>query len=373
MTKKAIVVITLILALGLKPATPASGQDLKALVKDYYATPSVTGNEQLLAMKVKESLPRRLAVEIDNLGSIYARAGEGKEELCVLASLDEFGWVISGVMPDGYLRLDRPTAPPHALYDSFLLGHAVMISTKTGIQNGIIAQPAMHLLTRERRDELAKNFSLDLVFLDIGARSEEEVKARGIEYLDPVTFRRDLAVLANEQWAGPSLGQKAVCAALAAAARETGDAESPVPAGFVWMAQTRMMSRGTGPRTSMGAARAKNTVQASLILLLDVVSADRGENSPLAGHGPVLLKNKDAPSRLGGMIEAAAQEKGISLQNQDAGESPLTTPFFREGKDVVTLALPVKFSQTPSEIINLKDVQALVDIVVGVVKKGSRP
>jgi putative aminopeptidase FrvX len=348
----------------------AADLDLKTLVKEVFEIPAVTGNEEMLAAKIRQTLPKSLFIETDNLGSVYARAGKKDGGIAVLAPLDEFGWFVSGITTDGYLRLDRAAIPPYSLYDSFLLGHAVVISTKAGFQNGVIAQPAMHLLTRERRDELQKNFSLDFVFVDIGARAEEEVTARGIEYLDPVTFRPDLVMLANDQLAGPSLGQKAVCAALAVAAGEVGGAENPGPAHFAWMAQSRFVARGAGVRASLGAARAQNKLQPKTVLLLDILAADTGEKSPLVGNGPVLWQVKDVPSRLGEALASAAREKGIALQDQAGGESPLLTPFQAEGIDMVGLALPVKFSQTPSEVVSLKDIQALVDLVAAVITKG---
>jgi endoglucanase len=367
--KKALVFVSL-LCWVMAGSGISAGPDLKTLVKDVFSIPAVTGNEELLAAKIRDILPESLAIETDNLGSVYARAGEGDMGIAVLAALDEFGWFVSSVTADGYLRLDRAVAPPHSLFDSFLMGHAVVISTKSGLQNGVIAQPAMHLLTRERREELLKSFPLDLVYLDIGAHSEEEVKARGVEYLDPVTFRPDLARLASDQWAGPSLGQKAVCAALTAAAAEAGGAKTRAPAQFVWMAQTRFPARARDGRSALGAARAQNRLQPKTVLLLDVLATDKGEKSPVLGKGPVLWQAKDAPSKLREAIEAAARETGITLQHQTGGESLLMAPFMVEGNDAVALALPVKFSQTPSEVISMGDVQALADLVVSVIKKG---
>lgn len=212
----------------------AAEPDLMAHIRTLNAIPAVTGSEDRLAAKIREMLSGRLNVETDNLGSIYVRSGKGEPGQAVLAPLDEFGWFVSGVTADGYLRLDRAAAPPHALVDSFLMGHAVVISTRSGLQNGVVAQPSMHLLTRERRDELQKGISLDLVYIDVGARSEEEVKGKGIEYLDAVSFRPDLVTLANDRLAGPGLGHKAICAALAAAAEKTAAARA-IPAAYFVM------------------------------------------------------------------------------------------------------------------------------------------
>jgi putative aminopeptidase FrvX len=274
------------------------------------------------------------------------------------------------VTADGYLRLDRAAAPPHALVDSFLMGHAVVISTRSGLQNGVVAQPSMHLLTRERRDELQKGISLDLVYIDVGARSEEEVKGKGIEYLDAVSFRPDLVTLANDRLAGPGLGHKAICAALAAAAEKTAAARAIPAAYFVWMAQSRFNVRGGGAPTSLGAARAQMRLRPKTVLLLEILAADRGEGTPSVGKGPVVWQPQEKLPRLKAALEKLAGERGIALQHQSGAASPLMTPFLAPENDVLILALPVKFNQTPSEVISLKDVQSLVELVASLGQKG---
>jgi putative aminopeptidase FrvX len=356
----------LLIFFGQVEAAPA---DLKSLIKDISAIPSVTGNEELLAAKISSFLPKNAASEKDNLGSLFARFGAAEPGLAVVAALDEFGYVVSGFSDDGYLRLDRASQVPHSLFDSYLLGHPVVISTKTGLQNGVVAQPSMHLLTRERRDQISNSFSLDLVFVDVGARSEEEARAKGIEILDPVTFQPGLAALANDRWAGPSLGQKALCAALTGAAIDLGPARLSQGAAFVWMAQTRVSARGGG-RAALGAVRARNKIRPRLAIVLDAVPAERSEKSPLIGKGPVLVQVKEGSSRLKDALEAAARARNISLQYQVGGESPLLNSFLSEGVDALALALPVKFSQTPSEVVDLKDCQAISEIVVAVIHSG---
>jgi len=348
----------------------AAEADLKAHIRTLSAIPAVTGSEDRMAVKIREMLSGRLNVETDNLGSIYARSGKGEPGLSVLAPLDEFGWFVSGVTADGYLRLDRAAAPPHALFDSFLMGHAVVISTRSGLQNGVVAQPAMHLLTRERRDELQKGISLDLVYVDVGARSEEEVKDKGIEHLDAVSFRPDLVTLANDLLSGPGLGHKAICAALAMAAEKTAAARTTPAAYFIWMAQSRFNLRGGGARVSLGATRAQMRLKPKTVLLLEILAADRGDGTPSVGKGPVVWEPQEKLSRLRAALEKMAGERGIALQHQTGGESPLLRPFLATESDALILALPVKFNQTPSEVVSLRDVQSLVELVADLGQKG---
>jgi endoglucanase len=356
----------LILPAVLALAAAAVSADVRGLVKDLFPLPAVTGNEMILAAKIAALLPRTLTVETEGLGSLTAGSGSGGP--AVLAALDEFGYVVSGFTADGYLTLDRAVAPPIPIADSFLLGHPVVIGTKTGPVIGIVSQPAMHLLTRERRDQLAKDLTLDLIFVDVGVRSEAEARAKGVEILDPVTFRQDLVSLAGDRLAGPSIGQKSTCAALLAVALDSAKDKTPRPAQFVWMAQSRFPARGV--RASLGALRAKTKLAPKTAIILDVIAADRGEKSPVFGKGIVVIQAKDAPSKLRQAIDDVAQERKIPLQYRSGMESPLLAPFLADGCDAVVLALPARYAGTPAEIIDLKDVQALADLVAAVLKTG---
>jgi len=347
---------------------PAQGKDAAAVLREIFPIPAMTGNEELLAEKIKGLLPQGLTFDRDNLGSLYVKIGPGAPALAVLAPMDEFGYVVSGITAEGYLTVDRPAPLPVPIYDSFLLGHPVILSTRKGLRHGIVVQPSMHVLTKERREQLSNSLTLDMIFIDVGARSEAEVRAKGFEILDPVTPWPDLLALANGRLAGPGLGRKAACAALAAAASDLA-LEKPTAEGMlVWMAQTRLAARGA--RAPLGAVRARNKISPKAVVLLDALAADRGEKGPVLGGGPILVTAKEGPSAVKEAVEASAREKGLALQSFVGLESSALAAFAAAGTDAVVLALPVKFAGTPSEVIEAKDVQAVADLVAAVVKSG---
>ncbi|OGD21623.1 MAG: hypothetical protein A2W03_16915 [Candidatus Aminicenantes bacterium RBG_16_63_16] len=337
--------------------------DIRKLTKDLLAVPSTTGTEDRLAAKIRGLLPGWPAVEEDGLGSIAVRLRGPAGPTLVLAALDGYGHLVSGITPDGYLTLDRPVAPPHARYDAYLLGQPVHVWTARGVVQGVVSQPAMHLLTPERRKTLVENFSLESAFVDIGVRSEKEARAKGIEILDTVTFPPVLTELASDQWAGPALGLKAAAAALVSVAATMAGQSAAEETLIAWAAQTKFTSRGRGARPALGAARAKAKWLPRRTVIIDLVAADRGVGSPVPGKGPVLIRAGDEPSALRQALEGAAAEAGIPLQFLAAADSPLVQPFAGPSAEVLTVALPVRFLNTPSEVIDLKDLEALRDLI----------
>ena len=345
----------------------AAASDVRGPLKSVAIVPAVTANELDLTATIATLLPEVIVTEVDGLGALYGRIGRGAPSLAIVAGVDEFGYVVSAITGDGYLRLDRGVPPPLALSDTFLLGRSVVVRTATGSLAGVISQPALHLMTAESRERFGKPLTLDEIYVDIGARSADEVKARGIQILDPVTWTPDISELAKDRRAGPGLGRRAACAALVAAAQDLGTIGS-ASLELAWMAQSRMIARAA--KSSLGAMRARGRLASKSVIVLDFVPAGQDAGGPRLGGGPVVVKAQAGESRLAAALERAAASLATGIQRQAVADSPLLTPFLDSGGEAVILAVPVRYAGTPSEIVDLKDVQATADLIVELVKKG---
>ncbi len=345
----------------------AAATDVRGPLKAVALVPAVTANEQDLTATIATLLPEVITTEVDNLGALYGRIGRGAPVLAVVSGVDEFGYVVSAITDDGYLRLDRGVPPPLALSDTFLLGRSVVIRTGSGTVAGVVSQPALHLMTPENRDRFAKPLTLDQIYVDIGARSAQEVKDRDIRILDPVTWTPTLSELAKGRWSGPGLGRRAACAALVAAAQDLGRIGS-ASVELGWLAQSRVFVRGA--KSSLGALRARSRLTSKSVIVLDFVPAGAAAGSPRLGGGPVVVRAQAGESRLAAALERVAASLGLAVQQQTIADPPLLLPFLGSGGEAVILAVPVRYAGTPSEIVDLKDVQAAADLVAELVKKG---
>ncbi len=346
---------------------PAAASDVRGPLKSIAVIPAVTANEQDLTAAIATLLPEVIVTEVDGLGALYGRIGRGAPALAIVTGADEFGYVVSAITEDGYLRLDRGVPPPLALSDTFLLGRSVVIGTASGIVAGVVSQPALHLMTAESRDRFTKPLALDEIYVDIGARSADEVKSRGIRILDPVTWTPDVSELAKDRRVGPGLGRRAACAALVAAAQALGTLAS-ASVELAWMAQSRMFVRGA--KSSLGAMRARSRLASKSVVVVDFVPSGQAAGSPRLGAGPVIIRAQAGESRLASALERAAASLGLSVQSQTITDSALLAPFLGAGGEAVILAVPVRYAGTPSEVVDLKDVQAASDLLVELVKKG---
>jgi putative aminopeptidase FrvX len=363
--------ISLALAAGLCLAGAGRAADLKTMVKELFAVPSTTGHEEMLAARVRSLLPQGMRAETAGLGSVAVRLAGGPGPTLILAGLDGYGHMVSGITPEGYLTLDRPVPAPNARFDAFLLGQPVVISTARGPVQGVVAQPAMHLLTPERRKALVEGFTLEAAYVDIGVRSDREARAKGIELLDPVTYPAVLTELAGNKWAGPGLGQKAVAAVLVAAAGALSGRTGGEETVLVWAAQTKFLARGRGARPPVGAVQAGAMWRPRRAIVVDVMAAGKDGGFPVLGKGPAIVQAAaEGPQGLPRTFEERAAAAGIPCQSGAGPGSPLQIPFAGLADNCLTLALPVEFLGTPSEVVALEDIEALRDLLVRFLQAG---
>jgi putative aminopeptidase FrvX len=349
------IVIPLLLFIFIGFSYPAE-ISFETLLEEIFFVPSPSGYEHWMVKKIQQHLPQGLATEKDNLGSLYLTTGKGVQQLVLLAGMDEVGYIVSGMNEEGYILLDRVVPAPHQIYDSFLIGHPLLIWTEKGAVSGVMAIPSVHILSRERRQQLQR-FSLDQAFLDIGARSKGDVTKKGVRMLDAVTPVPELTRLAGDKISGTSLGHKTCSALLLHLAGKTEATKLTYTITYVWMAQTHFFARGSRPRPAMGALRVKKNLDPANVLIVGLIPVERANQSEISlGKGPVLAYPEENSSELRETIEEIAKQNGISLQLFPGFKSSLMSPFLSEETDVLTLGLPVKFSSTPAEVLDFKDI-----------------
>jgi putative aminopeptidase len=154
----------------------------------------------------------------DRAGNARLTIGNGTPKRLVVCPVDEPGYVVGGIRPDGYLTLRRVSGRVSALFDQQLEGHRVTIQGARRPVPGVVAVRSIHL-TRGRKltDE---PFTVDDAYVDVGAASHEEASALGIAVLAPVTVTKRPHSYGKALLAAPVAGRRTACAALLVAVRQ---------------------------------------------------------------------------------------------------------------------------------------------------------
>ncbi len=145
---------------------------------------SPTGFEDEIRKYLLARLKKSCDVETDVMGNVIARVkGTGKEprpRLLLAAHIDEIGFMVSHVTPEGFLRV----APLGGQNNRILLGQRVVILGKQGHVKGVIGEKPVHLLSDE---DLKRPVKDEDILVDVGATSKEQALDL-VSIGDAVTF-----------------------------------------------------------------------------------------------------------------------------------------------------------------------------------------
>jgi putative aminopeptidase FrvX len=187
------------------------------------AMTAVTGYEQAMADTLLTLLP---GASRDRAGNVVLALGSGAPKRLAACPLDETGYVVGRVRPDGYLTLRRSPISARKLgplFDQALEGQRVTIFGSRGPVPGVVAVRSVHL-TRGRGTGPDEPFTVDDAIVDVGAAMDREALGLGIGVLSPVALAKRPQRYGAGAVAAPVAGRRAACAALLAAALRAGGA-----------------------------------------------------------------------------------------------------------------------------------------------------
>src|SRR5947209_10976295 len=209
----------LILVLSASPTVRLSAQgDVDRLALRFASMTAVTGLEQAMVDSLRALFPGSTR---DPVGNVTLTLGQGSPKRLFTCPLDEVGYVVGNILPDGFLLLRRVggagrTASP--LFDQQLEGHRVTVFGARGAVPGVVAVKSTHL-TRGRSAPGTPDpvFTVDNAYVDVGATSAAEAQGLGIAVLAPVSLAKRPQLYGERLLAAPAVGRRAACAALAVA------------------------------------------------------------------------------------------------------------------------------------------------------------
>jgi putative aminopeptidase FrvX len=194
-------------------ATPALAQEeASSAVASWINVDLATGYETRGAPAVAAGLP---GWEVDRWGNVVRTVGSGAPHRVLACGLDAPAYAASQITEDGYLRVHRiGWGSDHPLWDQQHEAKPVRILTRQGPVVGVVARTNGHFAWQHRGTTTVT--TEDELWIDVGAESAEEVRAAGIELLDPIVRQLPPWVLEGGQVAGPAAGRRAGCAVAAA-------------------------------------------------------------------------------------------------------------------------------------------------------------
>jgi putative aminopeptidase len=345
---------------------------LASLVDTY----GVSNHEGPVRDAVKNLLPKWAKPETDDAGNLILRVGTASANskapgILVVAHMDEIGFEVKSISKDG--RLEAACCGGGEF--SFFAGHPALVHTSSGDRSAIIEMPIGWDEAKFEWPRGGRGVAAPVVRIDVGARSPEEVEKLGIKIGDSITVVKAYRPLLATRAHGRSFDERVGCTALISAVWALGAPLKDRDVTFVFSTGEELGLVGAG---KLAARLAAEGHEPAYVFAVDTfVSSDSPlENKRFAdaelGKGFVIraIDNSNiVPPALVAKVIELARANQIPVQYGVTGGGNDGSAFVRYGPVDVALGWPLRYSHSPAEVIDTRDVEALAHIIYVVAQK----
>jgi len=340
-------------------AGPAAGQDsariaeaqtvLAQLVESY----GVSGAEAPVRAQVQRLLPNWARAETDTAGNLWVRLGSGDPLVVFVAHLDEVGFRVDSIRNDGTLALSRRGG----FFPSLFEGQPALVHTGRGDVPGVFLP---------RDSGAPETHSPPPLVASVGTATAAATAALGVSAGQTVTMPKRFVRLAGTRATGRSFDDRVGDAALVLALRHLDRTKLRHAVIFLWSVREEIGLEGAAV-----AARTLATKPARVHAVDTFVSAD----APLEvqtfavarlGAGPVARavdNSSVTPPAVLDTLLGVARARGIPLQVGTTNGGNDGSTFVPFGVVDVPIGWPLRYSHSPAEIIDLRDVVDLAALL----------
>jgi putative aminopeptidase FrvX len=355
----------ILLALALLAAPSDETLSLLQQLADAHGPPGF--EEPVRRIMVERMRPASDKLFFDGLGSVIAQQGSSGPRVFIDAHMDELGGVVRRVTPEGWLTMQMLGGwLDQALFDQrwVILGSKGPVRAITGIRD-------IHITPQEERN---KAFAREQVFLDVGAKSSAEVAALGIGPGDPVAPDAPFAVLNNSQrYLGKGWDDRVGCAVLVEAMLRLRRQKHPNQLFWAATVQEEIGLRGAHTAAELVKPDVGIAIEGGVVR--DAPGTHPEEAQELLGAGPAifLYDGSALPNRkLVALVKETARAAGMPLQPdliQGYGDDSAEIQKSNGGVPTVNLVVPVRFTHSHNGIIDRRDFDQMVELVVALLQR----
>jgi putative aminopeptidase FrvX len=346
---------------------------LGILVETYGAS----GHEEPVRKKVAELLPEwaRKKTETDAAGNLTLHLGDAKpgaktRKILFVAHMDEIGYQVRAIEPDGRLAVDVLGGG----YTEFFLGHPVLLHKPEGQSlAGVLELPAGWDQPGFEWTHSPRGIE-EPAHVYVGTRSADETQKLGIKIGDWLTIPKEYRPLAGSRANGRSFDDRVGDAALIESLNALGPDLPGRDVTFVWSTEEEVGLKGAAAYAER-AAKDGNTPDFVFAIDTFVSSDSPLESKRFAdaeiGKGFVIraVDNSNiAPREYVDRIVKLAQENKIPVQYGVTGGGNDGAVFTRYGSIDIPLGWPLRYSHSPGEVIDTRDLDALAKMVAVLAK-----
>lgn len=335
------------------PTVEEAQQVVSKLVESY----GVSGMEGPVREMVKSQLPAWAHPVTDAAGNLWLTVGTGAPRVVFLAHMDEIGFEVTAIRDDGTLDLRTRGGFIGSLFEA----QPALVHTAKG------DVPAVFM----PRDSVGRSplRAPGTIRADPGTGSRAATEALGIAIGSSLTMPKSYARLLGTRATGRSFDDRVGAASLILAVRHLDRNALKHAVAFVWTTREEIGLEG--------AAAVADSLKdgPAVVLAIDTfVSSDSPLEltnfaDALVGGGPVARavdNSSVTPTALVDSLRALARRKGIPFQYGATNGGNDGSTFGPYGVPDAAMGWPLRYSHSPAEVIDLKDLVGLARMVESV-------
>ncbi|MFI3243665.1 MAG: M20/M25/M40 family metallo-hydrolase [Akkermansia sp.] len=305
-----------------------------------------------------------------NLIATKQHAQADAPRLMLAAHMDEIGFMVQSITPDGFLTI----VPIGGWWNHTLPSQRMLVRTTHGqlIPAQVGSKPP-HLLPESQRRQVLPDEAL---CIDLGASSEQEVRALGIAEGCPVTPDVQLQQLAiPHRWMGKAFDNRVGVYTLIKSMQQLAHEELPCTLMGAGTVQEEVGTRG---------ARALDAnLRPDIVIVLEGPPADDTMGMPSVGRMGVLGQGVQVrlydptnitPPELADFVRQVAQEEDIPCQwavRRTGGTDAAASYPNWSGTPAIVLGVPVRYIHAHNGILDDRDLDAMLRLAQAIIRKAT--
>lgn len=303
------------------------------------------------------------AYERDTLGNRIATLnGNGGPSVMYSGHLDELGFIVTYIDDNGFLYF--ATIGGH---DRIIIpGRRVRIQTANGVVKGVTGKRAVHLMDAKDREKVPK---VNEMWIDIAASDKDDAASR-VQVGDVATYDHEFELIHGSIGAARAFDNKCGAYIVGETLRRLSEKRRSFEARVVSVGTSQEEIGVRGATTSSYGVNPDFAVAVDVNHSTDHPDCDKRKfGSTKLGAGPIITRGPNINPIVFEKLIDAAKNRDIPYQLEGdprpTGTDARAIQMARNGVATGLISVPLRYMHTPSEVVDLEDVEKCVQLLVG--------
>jgi endoglucanase len=335
---------------------------IREQLEKYSNAHGVSGREGSIKYLMEQDTNFGFKHMTDAMGNMIAiREGEpGYPSVLLDAHMDEIGFMVRGITPDGFLQF----VGIGGHYPAIVIGQRVLIHAKANIMPGVVGSKPPHVMNQTERNA---PIELDNLFIDAGFASDKEAKEAGVKIGTTITYATEMTSLRNDLVTGKAFDDRAGIVIVLEAVRRTNFK------GTIYVVGSTQEEVGLkGSKTAAYGLDPDYAIVADTTIPADHPGGNSMKCPVKTGAGPVFTiadaegRGIMVPLKLVAKAEEVSEKHHIPVQFEvGAGGTTNGTMIHltKTGIPTAVVSVATRYIHSPVEVLSLADIDAAAEFI----------